>query len=151
MNGLLDIARAGKIIDSFKDARILIIGDLIMDHFIWGKVSRISPEAPVPVVDVRSESIMLGGSANVVNNIHSLGGSLVVAGIIGDDFDGRRLISIFEEKDIATDGIIVDKGRPTTIKTRVIAHNQQVVRYDRESRERVDADTLDRLLRASLS
>ncbi len=142
MNALLDITRASEIIDSFNETRILIIGDLIMDHFIWGKVSRISPEAPVPVVDVRSESIMLGGSANVVNNIHSLGGSSVMAGIIGEDFDGRRLLSIFEEKGISTDGIIVDKSRPTTIKTRVIAHNQQVVRFDRESRARIDADTL---------
>jgi D-beta-D-heptose 7-phosphate kinase/D-beta-D-heptose 1-phosphate adenosyltransferase len=93
MRRLLSHKRAHAIINGFKRARVLVIGDLIMDHFIWGKVARISPEAPVPVVAVTSESLMLGGSANVVNNIHSLGGRSRVTGIIGKDDDGKRIIN----------------------------------------------------------
>src|SRR3990170_8377599 len=98
MKRYLSSKRAQTLIEKFRRARILVIGDLIMDHFIWGKVKRISPEAPVPVVEVTSESIMLGGSANVVNNIHSLGGRSLVTGVIGNDDGGKRLIKILKEK-----------------------------------------------------
>jgi len=138
MRRLLSHKRAHAIINRFSRARVLVIGDLIMDHFIWGKVARISPEAPVPVVAVTSESLMLGGSANVVNNIHSLGGRSRVTGVIGRDDDGKRLIGALKEKKISSDGIIVDAKRPTTIKTRVIAHSQQVVRFDREMKDKID-------------
>lgn len=138
MRRLLSLKRANTIIDRFSKARVLVIGDLIMDHFIWGKVARISPEAPVPVVAVTSESLMLGGSANVANNIHSLGGKSCVTGIIGRDDDGRKLIAALKAKKIAYDGVIVDAKRPTTIKTRVIAHSQQVVRFDREMKDKLD-------------
>lgn len=137
MRKLLSLKRAHAIINRFSKARVLVIGDLIMDHFIWGKVARISPEAPVPVVAVTSESLMLGGSANVANNIHSLGGRSSVTGIIGKDDDGKKLIAILKGKNISSDGIIVDAGRPTTIKTRVIAHSQQVVRFDREMKDKL--------------
>lgn len=137
MRKLLSLKRANTIIERFGKARILVIGDLIMDHFIWGKVRRISPEAPVPVVEVTSESLMLGGSANVVNNIHSLGGRSLVTGIIGRDDDGVKLINALREKKIPVGGIVVDAKRPTTIKTRVIAHSQQVVRFDREKRDKI--------------
>src|SRR3990170_4402595 len=100
MKRYLSSKRAQTLIEKFRRARILVIGDLIMDHFIWGKVRRISPEAPVPVVEVTSESIMLGGSANVVNNIHSLGGRAAVTGVIGTDNEGRRLIEMLKEKGI---------------------------------------------------
>lgn len=141
MKRYLKIKRAHSIIERFKKARILVIGDLIMDHFIWGKVRRISPEAPVPVVEVTSESIMLGGSANVVNNIHSLGGRSLVTGVIGNDDGGKRLVKILKEKGIPTEGIITDGRRPTTIKTRVIAHSQQVVRFDREKRDKIEPES----------
>ncbi len=121
-------------LEQFKSAHILVVGDIILDRFIWGKVSRISPEAPVPVVDINHESIMLGGAANVLNNIISLGGKASICGAVGDDEMGRRIIHELRLKNINTDGIIVDSCRPTTVKTRVIAHNQQVVRFDRESK-----------------
>lgn len=146
MKRYLKLNRAKAIIDRFSTARVLVIGDLIMDHFIWGRVRRISPEAPVPVVEVTSESLMLGGSANVVNNIHSLGGKSLVTGIIGRDDDGRKLISALKEKSIPTDGIIADAKRPTTIKTRVIAHSQQVVRFDRERKDKIGPESTAKVL-----
>lgn len=146
MKRLLSLKRAASIIDRFKKTRVLVIGDLIMDHFIWGKVKRISPEAPVPVVEVTSESLMLGGSANVVNNIHSLGGKSFITGVIGVDEDGKKLVGLLREKGIPVEGIITDGRRPTTIKTRIIAHSQQVVRFDRERKERLDGDSTGRVL-----
>ncbi|MDI6728049.1 MAG: D-glycero-beta-D-manno-heptose-7-phosphate kinase [Thermodesulfovibrionales bacterium] len=130
-----------KIINSFRNKKILIIGDLILDRFIYGKVNRISPEAPVPVVDVVSESFLLGGAANVANNVIALGGKVSIAGIVGKDTAGRILKELFEERNINTEGIIEDK-RPTTVKARVIAHHQQVVRFDREDRKRLEGKNL---------
>lgn len=146
MRNLISLKRASRIIGGFPKARVLVIGDLIMDHFIWGKVKRISPEAPVPVVEVTSESIMLGGSANVVNNIHSLSGKSLVTGVIGSDDDGKKLVKILKEKGIPTEGIIVDHKRPTTIKTRIVAHSQQVVRFDREKRDKIDPHSTSKVL-----
>lgn len=120
-----------RIIKSLKGKQILVIGDLILDHYIWGRVDRISPEAPVPIVEVSRESSHLGGAANVARNIVSLGGEASVIGIIGQDRAGERLVSMLEAEGIPCGGIF-ETGRPTTIKTRVIAHNQQVVRFDRE-------------------
>ena len=132
-------------IDRFAEANILVIGDVILDQFIWGTVSRISPEAPVPVVNVTKEELLLGGSANVVRNIVSLGGSCALCGIIGDDAMGNELLRLMREAGAPTDGLI--KGsRPTTIKTRVVAQRQQVVRYDREKAGPPSAATLQRLL-----
>ncbi len=146
MRRYLSLKRADALIEKFKKVRILVIGDLIMDHFIWGKVRRISPEAPVPVVEVTSESIVLGGSANVVNNIHSLGGRADITGVIGSDNDGRRLVEMLKEKGIASEGIIKDPRRPTTIKTRIIAHSQQMVRFDREKKDRISPETSARVV-----
>lgn len=146
MRNHLSLKRAQSIVDNFKRAKILVIGDLIMDHFIWGKVKRISPEAPVPVVEVTSESIMLGGSANVVNNIHSLSGKSLVTGVIGKDDDGKKLINLLKDKGIPTEGIIADGKRPTTIKTRIVAHSQQVVRFDREKKDKIEADSTAKVL-----
>jgi D-beta-D-heptose 7-phosphate kinase/D-beta-D-heptose 1-phosphate adenosyltransferase len=115
----------------FTDVRILVIGDIIIDHFIWGVVSRISPEAPVPVVNVRKEELILGGSANVLRNIFSLGGSGAICGIIGSDPMGDRVVELIKELSASTEGLIVGK-RPTTVKTRIVAQGQQVVRFDRE-------------------
>ncbi len=112
-------------------ARILVIGDLMLDEFIWGKVSRISPEAPVPIVWVERESVMPGGAANVANNIRALRGQVRVAGIVGNDRWGRLLLQELAGRQIDPSGVIAIE-RPTTVKTRVIAHHQQVVRVDRE-------------------
>jgi len=132
-------------INSFKHKKILVIGDLILDRYIFGKVNRISPEAPVPVVDVVRESFLLGGAANVANNIIALGGNVSVAGIIGRDTAGKYLREMLEQKNVGTEGIIEDK-RPTTVKTRVVAHNQQVVRFDREDSKRLEGKNLSLLL-----
>ncbi|MDH3349097.1 MAG: D-glycero-beta-D-manno-heptose-7-phosphate kinase [Desulfobulbaceae bacterium] len=118
-------------IQRFKDAKVLVIGDIIVDHFIWGKVSRISPEAPVPVVNVSREEMLLGGAANVLKNIFSLGGRGELCGIIGRDELGTRLVDMVEELSINSNGIVHGR-RPTTVKTRIVAQGQQVVRFDRE-------------------
>jgi D-beta-D-heptose 7-phosphate kinase/D-beta-D-heptose 1-phosphate adenosyltransferase len=145
MERYLKLKKAHSIIKRFETAKVLVIGDLIMDHFIWGKVKRISPEAPVPVVEVTSESLMLGGSANVANNIHSLGGKALVTGIAGKDDDGKKLVAALKKKSIPTSGIIIDPKRPTTIKTRIIAHSQQVVRFDREKRDKIESETAEKV------
>lgn len=134
-----------KIIHGFKDKNILVIGDIILDHYIWGRVNRISPEAPVPVVEVTRESFLLGGAANVAHNIISLGGRASVIGINGQDIAGEALLNILRQRGINCDGIFTE-NRPTTVKTRVIAHNQQVVRFDREDKKYVDGKILKGIL-----
>lgn len=120
------------LIRAFPKTRILVIGDFILDQFIWGKVDRISPEAPVPVVHVQKDSFMLGGSLNVANNVHSLGGIVLPCGVLGRDREGRMLRQVLARQRIDTEGVVYEPGRPTTVKTRIIAHSQQVVRFDRE-------------------
>jgi len=134
-----------KIMRGFKDKNILVIGDIILDHYIWGRVNRISPEAPVPVVEVTRESFLLGGAANVAHNIVSLGGRASVIGINGQDIAGEALMNILIQRGVNCDGIFTE-NRPTTVKTRVIAHNQQVVRFDREDRKYVDGKILKGIL-----
>lgn len=128
----LAFPRLKNIISSFNQAKVLVIGDLILDEFIWGKVTRISPEAPVPVVWVDSENFMPGGASNVATNIRSLGGQVFLAGVVGDDLRAEILRVALRKKGVDCEGIFTDKHRPTTQKTRVIAHHQQVVRIDRE-------------------
>lgn len=130
-----------KIINAFKGKKILIVGDIILDRYLFGKVNRISPEAPVPVVEVQDESFLLGGATNVANNIAALGGMASIAGIVGKDTAGRVLKGLLEERSINTEGLIED-NRPTSVKTRVIAHNQQVVRFDREDKKRLEGKNL---------
>jgi len=130
----------------FSSTGILVIGDLMVDQYIWGKVKRISPEAPVPVVEVDNEELQLGGAANVANNIISLGGKVFIAGTIGQDELGKLLINKFKEKGFNTDGIIIDGKRPTTVKTRVIAHSQQVVRFDREVKSDISRSTMSLII-----
>jgi len=128
----LNFNKLKQVISNFKAANVLVIGDLILDEFIWGDVSRISPEAPVPVVWVKRESFMPGGASNVANNLRSLGANTFIAGVIGDDERGAILKGELEQKGIDTGGVVVDESRPTTLKTRVVAHSQQVVRIDKE-------------------
>ncbi len=131
----------------FPQAGVLVIGDLILDHYVWGKVSRISPEAPVPVVHVDSESLQLGGAANVYHNILSLGGRAELCGVVGSDEGGRRLLQELGVHRRGRGGVIIDADRPTTRKTRVIAHNQQIVRFDVERRSEIKAALHQRLIR----
>lgn len=125
-------SRLQTLFENLSGKRVAVIGDLMLDRYFWGSVSRMSPEAPVPVVEVESESTRLGGAANVANNIASLGGTPLMVGVVGDDDSGRALAAIVKESGFPGDGILVDATRPTTVKTRVIAHHQHVVRVDRE-------------------
>jgi len=129
-----DIAKVNlaNAINKFSQTKILVIGDIIVDHFIWGNVTRISPEAPVPVVNVTNEDLLLGGSANVLHNIFAMGGKAALCGVIGADWMGGKLIDLLTKTQSSTDGVIKDPHRPTTKKTRVVAQGQQVVRFDRE-------------------
>ena len=134
--------RLKKILTGFPKAKILVIGDIMMDRFIWGKVSRISPEAPVPVVVVEKESFLFGGAANVVHNIHALGGKVLLCGVVGEDEIGERFLEDLAQAGIETRGILVEPGRQTTMKTRIIAAHQQVVRIDRETAGHLRASTV---------
>ena len=126
--------RANEILDSLRNRKIVVLGDVMLDEFVWGDVTRISPEGPVPVVDVRRESIHLGGAANVLANLVALGASGNVIGVIGNDTPGERLRKSLNEMGGSNETLIVDDSRPSTTKTRIVAHSQLVVRADRESR-----------------
>ncbi len=121
-----------QVMDGFRGKKILVIGDIIVDKFVFGKVSRISAEAPVPVVEIKEEKYMPGGAGNVVNNLWALGSNVMLCGVIGEDVVGLRLMDEFKSKGIETSGIFVDPSRPTILKTRIIADHQQVVRTDKE-------------------
>ena len=136
-----ETSRLKAIFENFRGKRVAVLGDLMLDKYVWGSVSRISPEAPVPVLEVESESARLGGAANVANNIRSLGAEPILFGIIGDDEAGEKVTHILQEMSLAKEGIIKIAERPTTVKTRVIAHSQHVVRLDREVRGDIDERT----------
>jgi rfaE bifunctional protein kinase chain/domain len=135
-----------KILDRFKNIKIAVIGDMMLDDYIIGSVERISPEAPVPVVNVKSEKFVLGGAANVVNNLATLGAQTFSFGVIGDDFNGERLTNEFKKKNINTSGIVRTEDRPTIVKRRIIAHNQQLLRLDWEDRKDLGKIQEDMLL-----
>ena len=126
--------------------RAVVIGDVMLDHFIWGNVSRISPEAPVPVLEFRGESFMPGGAANVARNLSALGTQVDLLGIVGGDHAASELRRQLSAQSVNCAGLIAKTGRPTSVKTRVVAHQQQVVRIDRESRDGLDGETTRRLL-----
>ena len=138
--------RYQEILGRFPEQRLLVLGDIMMDEYIWGSVSRLSPEAPVPVVEVKAETARLGGAANVAANIQSLGGKAVLVGVVGNDPPGERLVDQLEAAGIKSDGVVVDRTRPTTIKTRVVAGSQQIVRFDRESVQDLSREATERLL-----
>src|SRR5712692_6891454 len=142
--------RAQQVTRQMRDCNIVVLGDVMLDEFLWGEVTRISPEAPVPVVDIRRESTHLGGAANVLANLLALGAQACVIGVVGDDFAGERIQSSVNDKSaLQTDGLLIaDNQRPTTIKTRIVARNQMVVRADREHRTSIDAKTEDRIIAA---
>jgi rfaE bifunctional protein kinase chain/domain len=120
------------ILDNFAGKKILVLGDIMLDKYIWGTVSRISPEAPVPIVLVKSESFAPGGAANVANNISELGGLVTVVGVIGNDDAGKILSAELQRRSIVTDSLVIDMSRPTVQKMRLIGHNQQLLRLDYE-------------------
>ncbi len=126
--------------------RIGVVGDLIFDHFIIGKVERISPEAPVPIVKVTNEYSFLGGASNVARNLKSIGIDVALFGVVGSDITGKKLIDMVKAEGIESDYLIVDKHRSTTIKTRVIAHSQQVVRFDKEEITRIKQEMVDKII-----
>ncbi len=121
------------IIQNFKNKKVVVLGDLMLDRYFWGKVTRVSPEAPVPVVDIKSETYHLGGAANVASNFKSLGLTTYLCGLVGNDEYGKSFITAAEEKGIDYSGVYIDPDRPTTVKTRVFGNNQQIVRLDTES------------------
>jgi|YelNatPaOPRAMG01_1025707.scaffolds.fasta_scaffold02122_12 D-beta-D-heptose 7-phosphate kinase/D-beta-D-heptose 1-phosphate adenosyltransferase len=121
-----------QILNRFSQQTILVVGDVMLDHFLWGKVSRISPEAPVPVVEVTRESYFPGGAANVARNLRALGAHVQVFGVLGDDSAGSELRALLDQQGVETTGLLVDPTRPTTVKTRIVAHHQQIVRFDKE-------------------
>ena len=133
-------------IEAFSRAHVLVVGDCIVDAFLWGTVSRISPEAPVPVVEVVRETTTLGGAANVLANIVALGGRATLCGVVGDDSMADRFLAMVENLGMDTAGIVRADDRPTMVKTRVIAHSQQVVRFDRERRRPLEDGSLARVL-----
>ena len=140
--------RAAEVVALMRARTVTVFGDVMLDEFIWGDVTRISPEAPVPVVEVRRESVHLGGAANVLANLRALGVRASVVGVVGADRAGERVrvelrdagAHAFEEN------LITDVSRPTTLKTRIIAHSQPVVRADRERRAPVDGPTEERIV-----
>ncbi|MFL6214893.1 MAG: D-glycero-beta-D-manno-heptose-7-phosphate kinase [Blastocatellia bacterium] len=130
----------------FAGRRMLVLGDLMLDEFIWGRVRRISPEAPVPVVEVERQTLVLGGAGNVAANLVALGAQPAPVGVVGNDANTDRLRAAFQEIGVASDDLIVDAERATTLKTRIIAHNQQVVRADRESRAPISTAIEDAII-----
>jgi len=141
-------SRVKQLLTVARRARVLVVGDVMLDQFIRGGVSRISPEAPVPVVDFKSESFMPGGAANVARNLCALGAAPELFAVVGRDDSAARMRELLREQDIGCDGLVAHASRPTSIKTRIIAHQQQVVRVDRETRGDLDSRTTARLLDA---
>jgi D-beta-D-heptose 7-phosphate kinase/D-beta-D-heptose 1-phosphate adenosyltransferase len=135
-----------KLVDQFSTFRVGVVGDLIVDAYVWGEASRISPEAPVPIVHVKSRNNTLGGAANVINNISHLGAKCFAYGIVGQDKNGKILTEMMNNLSCNTDGVLVDKSRCTTVKTRVIAATQQVVRIDEEELHNLDASIREELI-----
>ena len=133
MAELIAAPRAAELLARMSGRRVVVIGDVMIDEWIWGDVSRISPEAPVPVVAVREHTFTLGGAGNVANNLRALGARVAFVGGIGDDAEGARLRAMFDDLGVDARGLVTLRDRPTTRKTRVVAHNQQVVRADWES------------------
>ena len=133
------VQKVRSIQESKKRPHILVIGDLMVDHYIWGAATRLSPEAPVPVVNVKKETVTPGGAANLAQNLVSLGAKVTLAGIIGNDGQGQQLLDILKQEGIGATAILKDNARPTTVKTRVLAGTHQLIRIDRETTSHLDS------------
>jgi len=145
-----DPARLRSILSAVPGKTVVVLGDVMSDEYIWGKVTRISPEAPIPVVQVTGESLRLGGAANVAANLRSLGAQVRVVGVVGADPMGQRLAQLMADKGIDPSGLVADPERPTIQKTRVVAGHQQIVRYDRERQNEISAEVQRRVMAASM-
>ncbi len=143
----LSPTRIRELLDAAARTRVLVVGDVMLDQFIWGRVSRISPEAPVPVVDFEREHFMPGGAANVARNLTALGGKADIFGVIGEDTNGKHLGDLLEKDGVGCSGLLAVEGRFTSTKTRIVAHQQQVTRLDRETRGKIDARATQALLK----
>ena len=143
---ILTLARVKALLQQAQRTRVIVVGDVMLDQFIWGKVSRISPEAPVPIVEFASESFMPGGAANVARNLSMLGAQTELFSFIGRDDNGKKLQALLQDQRVDCRGLLPHSERATSVKTRIVAHQQQVVRIDRETREDCDATTTRRLL-----
>jgi D-glycero-beta-D-manno-heptose-7-phosphate kinase len=130
-----------QLFQKFTNLTILIIGDIMMDTYLWGRVDRISPEAPVPIVSVSKKENRLGGAANVALNVQSLGARPIICAVIGDDQEGKEFLDLLEVQKLSTEGILKVKDRQTTVKTRVIGHNQQILRIDAETDQPIPEET----------
>jgi D-beta-D-heptose 7-phosphate kinase/D-beta-D-heptose 1-phosphate adenosyltransferase len=144
----LSSVRARHILNATRKTRVLVVGDVMLDRFIWGTVARISPEAPVPVLDFTQESSMPGGAANVARNLTALCVNTELFGAVGRDPAAVELKRLLKAQHVACDGLLVQANRATSVKTRIVAHKQQVVRIDRETRDGLDGQSLKRLLAA---
>lgn len=144
----MDPKRLQHILDTASAKRLLVVGDLMLDEFVWGNVARISPEAPVPVVEVQSESSYPGGAANVARNLREFASSVTMLGLVGSDAAGEKLTKLLLTEKIATDGLFTDPAVPTIVKTRIIAQRQQVVRVDREQPTGAGSSRADILAKA---
>lgn len=142
----MNAQRLKSIVERFNEARIAVVGDLMLDVYIWGKAERISPEAPVPVIQVKKKSCCLGGAANVMRNVTTMGGRVIPFGVIGDDEDGTTVESLFGDYGIATDTLSIESARRTTKKQRVIASSQQLLRIDFEDTTEVVEETRDAIV-----
>jgi rfaE bifunctional protein kinase chain/domain len=145
-NTIVKKNRALKIIGNFSKSKVMILGDLMLDRYLWGSVERISPEAPVPVVHIDKESSNLGGAANVAANVRALGADPFLVGVIGSDQYAAELKKNLRSKKISSSGLVTDPRRTTTVKTRIVAHSQQVVRVDRENRSEIDTGLVEKLI-----
>lgn len=141
-------SRLDWLFEQFRNKKIIVLGDLMMDRYVWGTVNRISPEAPVPIVEVTREFTRLGGAANVANNLYSLGATPIPVGIVGNDFEAKQLIDLMKEFHFLTDFILTDEARSTTVKTRIIANDQHVVRADRENRSPINRELTKKVIDA---
>jgi len=144
----LSRARVRHLLDAAKKSRVLVVGDVMLDQFIWGSVARISPEAPVPVVEFERESFMPGGAANAARNLTALRVNTELFGTVGHDAAAKQLKELLKEQNIGCDGLLPHASRSTSLKTRIVAHKQQVVRIDRETRDGLEGPLMQRLLEA---
>ena len=140
--------RTRELLASAAQKRIAVVGDIMLDRYFWGSVQRISPEAPVPVVDIERESAHLGGASNVAANLQSLGAEPFMLGLIGEDSSGNTVLDLLRASGMTTGGIVTDTTRPTTVKTRVLGNNQHITRLDREIKTPIDNAVAERLLAA---
>ena len=143
---MVSIQRIEEIIKKFSSVKIAVIGDMMLDEYLIGKVNRISPEAPVPIVNIEKERFVLGGASNVANNLTSLEGKVFVYGVIGNDANGEKFVKELENKDVNSDGIVKDGTRPTIIKSRVLSQGQQLLRLDWEKDTDISEEIQNQLL-----